>query len=123
MANGSLSMDAWFSIVSNAALLPMPPAHLSALASSANGMATSWDAPTIIFLKLLAILFLVLLNGFFAASEFAIVKGALQPARGPDRPGQPGRTPCPARYRSPGRLPFRYTTRYYLGQPGAWLVG
>lgn len=74
MANGSLSMDAWFSIVSNAALLPTPPAHLSALASSANATATSWDAPTIIFLKLLAILSLVLLNGFFVASEFAIVK-------------------------------------------------
>ena len=35
---------------------------------------TSWDVPGIIILKLLAIAFLVLLNGFFVASEFAIVK-------------------------------------------------
>jgi len=36
--------------------------------------ATKWDAPGIILLKLLAIVFLVLLNGFSVASEFAIVK-------------------------------------------------
>jgi CBS domain containing-hemolysin-like protein len=35
---------------------------------------TSWDVPGIIILKLLAVVFLVLLNGFFVASEFAIVK-------------------------------------------------
>src|SRR4029077_7009425 len=34
-----------------------------------------WDAPGVIFLKLLAIAFLVALNGFFVASDFAIVKG------------------------------------------------
>jgi CBS domain containing-hemolysin-like protein len=33
-----------------------------------------WDAPGVIFLQLLAIGFLVALNGFFVASEFAIVK-------------------------------------------------
>src|SRR5258705_4366635 len=33
-----------------------------------------WDAPGVILLKLLAIAFLVALNGFFVASEFAIVK-------------------------------------------------
>src|SRR4029077_20298256 len=33
-----------------------------------------WDVPGVIFLKLLAIAFLVALNGFFVASEFAIVK-------------------------------------------------
>src|SRR6202007_1428547 len=32
------------------------------------------DVPGIIFLKLIAVVFLVLLNGFFVASEFAIVK-------------------------------------------------
>ena len=36
--------------------------------------ATKWEAPGIILLKLLAIVFLVLLNGFSVASEFAIVK-------------------------------------------------
>src|SRR6201997_3494537 len=36
--------------------------------------ATNWDMPGIIFLELLAVVFLVLLNGFFVASEFAIVK-------------------------------------------------
>jgi CBS domain containing-hemolysin-like protein len=35
---------------------------------------TNWDMPGIIFLKLLVVVFLVLLNGFFVASEFAIVK-------------------------------------------------
>ncbi len=33
-----------------------------------------WDSAFIVFLKLAVILFLVLLNGFFVASEFAIVK-------------------------------------------------
>jgi CBS domain containing-hemolysin-like protein len=47
------------------------------LANAADAVvapATSWEAPGIIFLKLLAVVFLVLLNGFFVASEFAIVK-------------------------------------------------
>ena len=39
------------------------------------GSATvTWDAPGVIFLKLLSIAFLVALNGFFVASEFALVK-------------------------------------------------
>jgi CBS domain containing-hemolysin-like protein len=50
---------------------------LPTLANIADGVgvpATNWDMPGIIFLKLLAVVFLVLLNGFFVASEFAIVK-------------------------------------------------
>jgi magnesium and cobalt exporter, CNNM family len=47
---------------------------LASIAEAVGAPATSWDAPGIIFLKLLAIFFLVLLNGFFVASEFAIVK-------------------------------------------------
>ena len=43
-------------------------------AEAVGAPATSWDLPVIIFLKLLAVVFLVLLNGFFVASEFAIVK-------------------------------------------------
>jgi CBS domain containing-hemolysin-like protein len=42
--------------------------------ASGGEAATSWDAPAIIALKLVAVVFLVLLNGFFVASEFAIVK-------------------------------------------------
>jgi CBS domain containing-hemolysin-like protein len=42
--------------------------------ASVGAPATSWDGPGIIILKILAIVFLVLLNGFFVASEFAIVK-------------------------------------------------
>jgi CBS domain containing-hemolysin-like protein len=38
------------------------------------GPATSWDEPGVIFFQLLCIGFLVALNGFFVASEFAIVK-------------------------------------------------
>jgi len=45
------------------------------LAAAASGeIATTWDPPSVIALKLLAILVLVLLNGFFVASEFALVK-------------------------------------------------
>ena len=40
----------------------------------ALGPSASWENPGIIILKLLAIGILVLLNGFFVASEFAIVK-------------------------------------------------
>ncbi len=49
-------------------LCPMPT--FLALESAA----THWDSAFIVFLKLAVILFLVLLNGFFVASEFAIVK-------------------------------------------------
>jgi CBS domain containing-hemolysin-like protein len=47
---------------------------LASGAEDVGAPATSWDAPAIIILKLLAVVFLVLLNGFFVASEFAIVK-------------------------------------------------
>ena len=40
----------------------------------APGPASSWDEPGVIFFQLLCIGFLVALNGFFVASEFAIVK-------------------------------------------------
>src|SRR3712207_5072806 len=43
-------------------------------AAEAHGIAQHWETPGIIGLKLLVVLFLVLLNGFFVASEFAIVK-------------------------------------------------
>jgi len=59
--------------------IPKPDAmntlpFLANIADAVGVPATNWDAPGIIFLKLLAIVFLVLLNGFFVASEFAIVK-------------------------------------------------
>jgi CBS domain containing-hemolysin-like protein len=47
---------------------------LASAPEAAGAPATSWDPPGVIVLKLLAIIFLVLLNGFFVASEFAIVK-------------------------------------------------
>jgi len=46
---------------------------ISALSEVASP-ATRWDRPGVILLQLLAIVFLVALNGFFVASEFAIVK-------------------------------------------------
>ena len=49
-------------------------AILASVAQAAGAPATSWEAPGIIILKLLAVILLVLLNGFFVASEFAIVK-------------------------------------------------
>jgi CBS domain containing-hemolysin-like protein len=42
--------------------------------AAAGGIATEWDSGGIILLKLAVVMFLVLLNGFFVASEFAIVK-------------------------------------------------
>ncbi len=45
-----------------------------ALAVDNSPVLTEWDSSGVIFLKLLAILLLVLLNGFFVASEFSIVK-------------------------------------------------
>src|SRR5215469_18117727 len=59
--------------------IPKPDAmntlpFLTNIADAVGVPATNWDAPGIIFLKLLAIVFLALLNGFFVASEFAIVK-------------------------------------------------
>jgi magnesium and cobalt exporter, CNNM family len=50
------------------------PPFLADVAGAVGAPATSWNVPGIIFLKLLAVIFLVLLNGFFVASEFAIVK-------------------------------------------------
>ena len=47
---------------------------IASVAEAVGAQATNWDAPGIIFLKVLAVVFLVLLNGFFVASEFAIVK-------------------------------------------------
>jgi CBS domain containing-hemolysin-like protein len=47
---------------------------LIASAAAGGEIATHWDSPSLIALKLLAILALVLLNGFFVASEFALVK-------------------------------------------------
>ncbi len=47
------------------------------LAASLGGdvqLSSEWESPGVIFFKIFAILFLVLLNGFFVASEFAIVK-------------------------------------------------
>jgi len=44
------------------------------VAEAVSRIATEWDSPEIILLKLSAILALVLLNGFFVASEFALVK-------------------------------------------------
>ncbi|MDB6173097.1 MAG: corC 2 [Chthoniobacteraceae bacterium] len=42
--------------------------------ASAEGVAAHWEAPGVIGLKILGILVLVFLNGFFVAAEFALVK-------------------------------------------------
>ncbi len=44
------------------------------IASAAGAPAAEWEAGNVILLKLLSILVLVLLNGFFVAAEFALVK-------------------------------------------------
>src|SRR5438552_1311840 len=43
-------------------------------AVAVDSPATGWESPETIFFKLVIIMALVLLNGFFVASEFAIVK-------------------------------------------------
>ncbi|HVE16147.1 MAG TPA: hemolysin family protein [Chthoniobacterales bacterium] len=48
--------------------------NILAVAEGSTQIAVHWDDPGIIALKLFAILLLVLLNGFFVASEFALVK-------------------------------------------------
>ncbi|MGH8046557.1 MAG: hemolysin family protein [Chthoniobacterales bacterium] len=45
-----------------------------AVAEGAETITRDWESPGMIALKLLAILLLVLLNGFFVAAEFALVK-------------------------------------------------
>lgn len=42
--------------------------------AATGGVATEWDTPGVLTLKLLAIFVLVFLNGFFVAAEFALVK-------------------------------------------------
>ncbi len=44
------------------------------LANAAGAIATEWDAPDTIILKLSGIICIVVLNGFFVATEFALVK-------------------------------------------------
>ena len=45
-----------------------------ALATLAEGVTDRWDSPGLVLAKLGAIALLVLLNGFFVAAEFALVK-------------------------------------------------
>src|SRR5215471_15269016 len=63
-----------FSIAFDAGLFTMPATELPVPVGDPNDTTISWDSPFVILAKLLAIVFLVLLNGFFVASEFAIVK-------------------------------------------------
>jgi CBS domain containing-hemolysin-like protein len=44
------------------------------LLASAEAIATQWDSAEVVFAKLLMILFIVAVNGFFVLSEFALVK-------------------------------------------------
>jgi CBS domain containing-hemolysin-like protein len=45
-----------------------------AVAPASEALGEHWDSPVVIFLKLAAIVALVLLNGFFVACEFSIIK-------------------------------------------------
>lgn len=47
---------------------------LAVMLASSEAIAREWDSSGIILLQLAVVMFLVLLNGFFVASEFAIVK-------------------------------------------------
>jgi CBS domain containing-hemolysin-like protein len=52
----------------------MPLIALLVLAAAVKAPATEWEPFGIVLLKLLTVAFFVLLNGFFVACEFAIVK-------------------------------------------------
>jgi CBS domain containing-hemolysin-like protein len=44
------------------------------LAAAIPAIVTEWDSPTLIFAKLLVVAVIVLVNGFFVAAEFSIIK-------------------------------------------------
>ncbi len=48
--------------------------HFFAFATGAEAIAEQWDSPVVLFGKLATIAALVVLNGFFVAAEFALVK-------------------------------------------------
>ncbi len=48
--------------------------HFLIAAAASGPIATEWASPGVLFFQILAIMALVMLNGFFVASEFAIVK-------------------------------------------------
>ena len=73
-----------------------------------------------IVLRILAVLVLVLLNGFFVAAEFALVKvrdTQLEPLIGA---GTAGRTWPEFILQRLGFLPERGAIGHHAGQPGAW---
>jgi CBS domain containing-hemolysin-like protein len=55
-------------------VISLLPVLASATAAAPDPIQLEWDSPGIIFLKLATVIFFVLLNGFFVAAEFAIVK-------------------------------------------------
>jgi len=82
--------------------IPKPDAmntlpFLTNIADAVGVPATNWDAPGIVFLKLLAIVFLVLLNGFFRRKRVRYRQGAREPARCASRPEQRARPASPVR--------------------------
>ncbi len=48
--------------------------HAIATAALLDAIATRWEAPDLIFFKLLGVLLIVAVNGFFVIAEFSIVK-------------------------------------------------
>jgi hypothetical protein len=90
-------------------------AFLANVADAVGAPATSWDVPGIIFLKLLAVVFLVLLNGFFVASEFAIVKVRASQLDALAAPSNGPCSACPACYQPLRLLSFSHAARHYLG--------
>ena len=83
----------------------------------------AWDTPGVIFLKLLAIASLVALNGFFVASEFALVKVRTSQldtliAQGNQRARHARQVAAHL-----DAYLFGHPARHHLGQLGPWLAG
>jgi len=95
---------------------------LASIADTVGVPATNWDAPGIIFLKLLAVAFFVLLNGLFVASEFAIVKVRASQLDALAAPSNGRRPISPARHQPLRRLSVGNAAGHHLGQPGSWLA-
>ena len=87
---------------------------LASIADAVGVPAKKLDASGIIFLKLLAVVSLVLLNGFFVASEFAIVK-VREPARCANRSEQRERPASSARHQPLRRLSVGNAAGHHLG--------
>ena len=89
-----------------------------------RGVTEHWDSPGLVLSpSWRAIAVLVLLNGFFVAAEFALVKVRMQPARSAGGRGKSRAAIAQARDGQSRCLSFRLPARDHAGQPRPRLGG